>query len=67
MVNIYDLTHHRRTGKSFNFFRTLGDLSSYTIEHKLFFPKKQAKQSALKFLLREIFMGGFGVIKRVVR
>lgn len=54
MVNIYDITHHKRTGAPFDFFNTLGDLRSYTIENELFFPKAKAKESALKYLMREI-------------
>lgn len=55
MVNIYDVVHHKRVGAPFDFFNTLGDLRSYTIEEELYFPRKKAKESALKFLLRHIF------------
>lgn len=67
MVNIYDITHHRRTGAPFDFFNTLDDLRSYTVENELYFPKHQAKQSALRFLMRQIFPKVTGFLKRVVR
>lgn len=67
MVNIYDITHHRRTGAPFDFFNTLDDLRSYTQEHKLYFPKDQAKESALRFLLRKIFPKLTGFLKHVGR
>lgn len=67
MVNIYDITHHKRTGAPFDFFNTLRDLRSYTIEGGLFFPKKRAKESALKFLLREIFPKVKAGLRRVLR
>lgn len=67
MVNIYDITHHRRTGAPFDFFNNLHDLRLYTIENELFFPRRQAKDSALRFLLREIFPKVTALVKRGVR
>lgn len=67
MVNIYDITHHRRTGAPFDFFHSLHDLRLYTIENELFFPKKQAKESALRFLMREILPKVTALVRRVGR
>ncbi|KAL0631727.1 hypothetical protein Q9L58_009402 [Maublancomyces gigas] len=67
MVNIYDITHHKRTGAPFDFFNTLDDLRSYTQENKLYFPKDRAKESALRFLLRQILPKMTRLVKHVVR
>lgn len=67
MVNIYDITHHKRTGAPFDFFNTLEDLRYYTIEEDLIFPKSQAKESALRFLMREIFPRVTQIVRRVPR
>lgn len=67
MVNIYDITHHKRTGEPFDFFNTLCDLRSYTKEGELFFPKRRAKESALKFLMRKIFPAVKSGLKLVLK
>lgn len=53
-VNIYDLVHHARTKAFIRFFKTEEELSEYTRANNLRFPKDEAKNGALGFLLRHI-------------
>lgn len=67
MVNIYGITHHKRTGARFDFFNTFNDLRSYTTEKEPAPPKAQAKGSARRSLMRDTFPRVMWAVKRVVR